>query len=269
MIDLQELIARGRFLFNAAPQRLKLFELVNGRRSTGQLAKQLHRHVNSINRDIRLLADGGLIQPRKSLTDKILRVEGLPIYEKVPLARTVPTRYFKSTSRIRMESLVQSRRSAPNSAKQRLRTKSVQIPNSTEILDICKRREDQTVEFKAQGTAIERLVHEIAAMLNTSMGGMILLGVDDNGAIQGAGISRPELDQPLQNSVRNKIKPSPTIRLAEIDVLGSAVIVIMVPPWDGKRVYELQDHVYIRKGTNAFQARPEEIGRLYQGQTVV
>src|SRR5690349_23334858 len=86
-MDLQELITRGRFIFSKASERLGLFELVNGRRNTPELAKITRRHVNNIRRDLQLLSDGGLIQAKDGKDGSPLKVGGFPIYEKVPLDR--------------------------------------------------------------------------------------------------------------------------------------------------------------------------------------
>jgi len=44
-MDLQELISRGRFIFAGAPERLGLYKLIDGRKTTADLAKLTKRHV--------------------------------------------------------------------------------------------------------------------------------------------------------------------------------------------------------------------------------
>jgi hypothetical protein len=40
--------------------------------------------------------------------------------------------------------------------------------------------------------------------------------------------------------------------------MGNEVLVIIVPPWNRRDVYQFDEKVLIRKGTNVFAAKPEE-----------
>lgn len=257
---LQELITRGRFIMSDAPSRLKVFEAVDGRRNVKEIAMLMGRHENNVRRDLSMLADAGLIQPKGEMSR-------LPVYEKVPLARTIPVKYFEPIAKrpergnIPNESLAGSRR------KSRGRNE-LAVPTETEILEIAKNGEDQLHEFKAPGTEATKLTKEIAAMLNTSRGGMILYGIEDDGTIVGTDVSRQKLDQPLQNSVK-QITPAATIRLAAVRVFGTEILVIIVPPWNRRDIYQFQEKFYIRKGTNVFVLKPEEIKALHSGQPVI
>ena len=237
MIDLQELITRGRFVFADAPQRLKVFELVNGKRNTGEIARACRRHINNISRDMKLLSNSGLVQPRFTDGSKPFRINGLPVYEKVSLARTIPIKYFSGSSKVDVPPRGYMVRDAPRTARTGIRSRPLQVPTETEILDICKHGEDQIYEFKAQGVETDRITREVGAMLNTAKGGLILYGVEDDGTIQGAGTTRQKFDQPLQNSIRNRLSPAVTVRLCIVKVVGSDILVIVVPPWNRRDVY--------------------------------
>jgi predicted HTH transcriptional regulator len=263
-MDLQELISRGRFIFSGAPERLKLFALVDGRRTAKELAKRLKgRHVNNIHRDLRSLRDIGLIQER-SKDGVAMKKDGFALYEKTPLARAVPVSYFSGPRRVDKPKLARD----PTKDK-RKRPKPLPLPSEIEILDMCKKGEDQTLEFKSAGTDVRKITKEIAAMLNTREGGMVFYGVDDDGTIQGSDVSRQEFDQPLQNSVKNSIAPAATISLKAVSVLGSELLVVIVRPWNRRDVYQFDDKVLIRKGTNTFAAKPEELRKLHKGQHVI
>ncbi len=106
-------------------------------------------------------------------------------------------------------------------------------------------------------------------MLNTREGGLIFYGVEDDGTIQGSDVSRQKFDQPLQNSVKNSIAPAATISLKTAVVIGSELLVIIVPPWNRKDVYHFDEKVLIRKGTNIFAAKPEQSRKLHNGQYVI
>jgi hypothetical protein len=262
-MDLQELISRGRFIFAGAPERLKLFGLVDGRKTAGEIAKLTRRHVTNVHRDLRQLNDVGLIQERTK-NGVVQKKDGFTLYEKTPLARAVPLSYFTGLTKIPKSKMtarapkVKGKRPAP-----------LTLPSENEILDVCKKGEDQTLEFKSAGTDIRKITKEIAAMLNTRDGGVIFYGVEDDGTIQGSDVTRQKFDQPLQNSVKNSIAPAATVALRSVMVVGSEVLVIIVPPWNRKDVYQFDEKVLVRKGTNNFAAKPEESRKLHNGQYVI
>jgi hypothetical protein len=269
-MDFQELITRGRFIFANTQERLRLFELVNGRRNTVEIAKITHRHVNNVRRDLQLLSDSGLIQPKTTKDGEMLKIDGFPVYEKVPLARTIPTTYFRGQSRLLADPSQRSPvRSNSKTANGRKRASPLTVPTENELLDLCRSGEDQIYEFKGQGAAANKIAREIGAMLNTRQGGIILYGVDDNGTIQGSDMSRQKLDQAVQNSVKSNISPAAVVKLYTVSTLGHDVVAIVVPPWNRRDVYHFEDKVLIRKGTNVFAAKPEESRKLHKGIYVI
>src|SRR3954454_6401103 len=170
-MDLQEMITRGRFIFSAAPGRLSVFELLDGRRSTEELAKSLRRHVNSIRRDLTTMENAGLIQ-LKSAKDG-----SSGAYEKVPLAKTIPLRYFRASPAPNLKARKLTEETNPPNRKPFNRSNPVPMPTEQDVLDICKNGEDQLYEFKAAGTEARKLAREACAMMNTKDGGIILYGV--------------------------------------------------------------------------------------------
>lgn len=52
MADLHELITRGRFLFNAAPNRFETYRLINGKRTAKEIARKTGKKVTNVHRDI-------------------------------------------------------------------------------------------------------------------------------------------------------------------------------------------------------------------------
>lgn len=105
--------------------------------------------------------------------------------------------------------------------------------------------------------------------MNTRQGGIVFYGVDDEGTIQGSDVTRQKFDQPLQNSIKNSIAPAATVTLRSVSVMGAEVLVIIVPPWNRRDVYQFDEKVLIRKGTNVFAAKPEELKRLHKGEYVI
>lgn len=269
-MDLQELVGRGKFLFSGAPDRLRVFQLVNGRRTAKEIAKALRRSATAVSNDLARLRDAGMIELRRGPSSTAaLKKNGAVLYDKLPLAKTIPPRYFLQATNSRRGSNPSGRATTRASRKPaRKRLETVPMPSEADILGICENGEDQLHEFKAAGTEVRKIVKEVAAMANTSQGGLVLYGVADDGKVHGSDLSRQKFDQPLQNSVRG-IDPPLTVRLHSVTVLGNTVLVILVPPWNGRDVYHFEERILIRKGTNAFPAKAGESKKLYSGTTVV
>jgi len=155
----------------------------------------------------------------------------------------------------------------------RIRTstlKPLTVPSAKEILRICEYGEDQIYEFKSPGIEISKITKEIVAFLHTKNGGLIFYGIDNDGFIVGSDLRRQDFDQSLQNSIRNTISPPPNIEIKERTVLGHKILIIVVPPWDRKTIYQYKDgRVYIRKGTNGFIVTSEELTKLGRGEYVI
>ena len=268
MMDLQELITRGRFVFAGAPHRLKVFEMVNGRRTANDISNLTNRHANNVRRDLDTLSNLGLIEAKTNKDGKPVKIGRLPIYQKVALARTVSLSYFKGPAKVVASQIPIEKTTASRRKKNLEKPRVLSVPSEQEILDICKHGEDQIFEFKGQGIDVKKITREIGAMLNTRRGGLIFYGIDDEGTIQGADISKQKFDQPLQNSVHNTISPAAIIKLHSVSVLGYEIFVIVVPPWDKKDVYQYEGRVHLRKGTNVFVAKPEESKKLHRHQYV-
>jgi hypothetical protein len=266
-VDLQELISRGRFVFSNAPRSLEVFKLVNGKLSSKEIAMKTGRMLSAVLNDLKKMRDMDLIRPKTDALEKISRKDGCVIFEKVPLVRHVPLSYFQGITKGK---IVSSKRHEFTVKKARSQLYPLSMPSANEILDICKHGEDQIYEFKAPRVETAKMAKEVSAFLNTKQGGLLFYGIDDDGSIVGSDMRRQDFDQALQNSIRNTISPRPSIDIKEIDLLGHKVLVVIVPPWDRKNIYQYtkEQRVYIRKGSNVFVASPEELKRLGQGEYV-
>lgn len=260
-MEIQELVSRARILFSEAPKRLEVFKLVNGKRSGKEIATRSGKPYVPTLHDLRKMKDLELISPKIDKNGKILKKDKSVIFEKAPLIRHISISYFVDPTRIAKESA----KSRELGMRKKTQIPSLRIPNETEILDICRDGEDQIHEFKAAGIDVQKLTKEIAAFANTKFGGLIFYGVENDGTIAGTDKRRQELDQPLQNSIRNSISPSLTIDIAEKDVLGHKILIIQVPAWNRKDVYQYEGRVHIRLGTNVFVAKPEQSRKLHDG----
>ncbi len=263
-MDLQELIARARLIFNGAPQRRAIFNLVNGKRSTKEIAIKSGRRLSNTLKDLQKLKDLELISLKKTEEGELVKKENTGVYEQSPLLRHLPSSYFDQPEKI---AAVKPKNSQQKN-KSRLPSE-VSVPTAEQILDICNSGEDQIYEFKAAGTAMDKLSKEIAAFANTKAGGIIFYGVQDDGTVENSDLSRQDFDQRIQNSVKNNIAPTPLIRIVEQDILGHKIILIITPPWNRKDVYHFQDSTYIRRGTNVFKTKVDEDRKLHSGEYVI
>lgn len=264
-MELQELISRGRILFAGAPKRLEVFKLVNGRRNAKEIAKKVGKPLVPTLNDLQKMKNMGLLRIRQDGEGKPIKKDNSIVYEKIPLLQHISISYFSDSTKIQKYrkdvSLSKSYRNK--------QIQSVVIPSENEILDICKKGEDQLYEFKSAGTDVRKLVKEICAFANTKLGGLIFYGVEDDGTIAGTDKKKQALDQPLQNCIKDNISPSLVVDISQKDVLGHTILVIRVPSWNRKDVYHYDGRVYIRKGTNVFIAKPEESKKLHTGEYVV
>src|ERR1700733_4383979 len=135
----------------------------------------------------------------------------------------------------------------------------------TELLEIINNGENSGVEFKRDELQTSDLAKELVAFSNFS-GGIVLLGVEDDGRI--SGITRPDVEQFVMNTCRDKIRPAiiPFFEMIRDVEPGRDVAVVRVTR--GLDVHSLwhnnRNTYYIRVGTQSREPSPEELGRLFQ-----
>lgn len=266
MANLQELITRGRLIFSNASKRLEVFKLINGKRSTKEIAIKVGRGLSSVLQDIEKMKDMGLIKGKENKEGDIFKKERAIVYEKIPLIKHVSLSYFQDVAKTNKFLKGETIKKKPS-----IKQTQIHVPLEMEILDICKHGEDQLYEFKRPGTESAKIAKEIAAFVHTKMGGILFYGIDDDGSIIGSNTNRQLFDQKIQNSTRNTISPQPNIAIKERNVLGSKVIMIICPPWDRRTFYQYtkDGRYYIRKGNNVFALQPNEISKLGRGEYIV
>jgi ATP-dependent DNA helicase RecG len=138
----------------------------------------------------------------------------------------------------------------------------------TELLDILRNGENSAVEFKRDDITVEQLAKELVAFSNFD-GGMVLLGVEDDGNVSGITRTHPKLEEWVMTSCRDKIRPAiiPFYEvLRDVVVPGKDVAVVRVPAgFNVQSVWHNSRHIYyIRVGTQSREPTPEELSRLFQ-----
>ena len=98
MVEIQEIIQRGRLLLSNSPKRRDLFKLTNGKKSTKDISLKVNRSLSSVNQDYEKLRDMELVRVKKYGNGRTIKKNGSVVYEKVPLIKHVSLSYFDSAS---------------------------------------------------------------------------------------------------------------------------------------------------------------------------
>jgi ATP-dependent DNA helicase RecG len=140
----------------------------------------------------------------------------------------------------------------------------------TELLETISNGENSGVEFKRDTLQNYDLAKELVAFSNLG-GGMVLLGVEDDGSI--SGITRDNLEEWVITTCRDKIRPAiiPFFEIVRNVEPGKNVAIVRVTR--GYDVHSLwhnnSSRYHIRVGTQSREATPEELGRLFQQRGTV
>ena len=145
--------------------------------------------------------------------------------------------------------------------------------NKAELLEIIGNGENSGVEFKRDDAHPDSLAKEMAALLNLE-GGVVLLGVEDNGAISGLTRGREEAERWVMDIARQNLQPEiiPLWRSVAMDD-GRVVGVIGLPGDSPGKPYKAKRGsawiAFVRVGSTSREATREEEGRLYQSSRLV
>jgi ATP-dependent DNA helicase RecG len=135
----------------------------------------------------------------------------------------------------------------------------------TELLDLVSNGENSGVEFKIDTIDNRALAKELVAFTNLQ-GGIVLLGIDDSGFIQG--ITRDRIEEWVMTASRDKIRPEliPYFEIIRDVEPGKDIAVVRVEPgWTVHSVWHNSHRTYyIRVGTESREMSNEELERLFQ-----
>ncbi|MGF6812196.1 ATP-dependent DNA helicase RecG [Paraburkholderia sp. Clong3] len=135
----------------------------------------------------------------------------------------------------------------------------------TELLEIIRNGESSGVEFKRDDIQNHDLAKELVAFSNLE-GGIVLLGVEDDGSI--SGITRQRLEEWVMTACRDKIRPGLIPFYEQIKDVEPGKDVAIVRVSRGFDVHTLwhnnKNAYFIRVGTQSREPTPEELGRLFQ-----
>lgn len=135
----------------------------------------------------------------------------------------------------------------------------------TELLEIIANGENSGVEFKRDDIRPEQLAKEVVAMANFQ-GGRVLLGVDDDGTING--VQREDLEEWVMNVFQNKIHPMILPFYEEVKLDNGKRVAVVSFPMGISKPYVVRhagkEEIYIRIGSTSRQATREQQMRLFE-----
>ncbi len=134
-----------------------------------------------------------------------------------------------------------------------------------ELQAIIERGEDGQHQFKADLTNVNALAAEMVAFSN-SLGGMILLGVQDNGDF--AGLTREDmgrLNQLVANAASQSVRPPINPQTQNIATPHGLVMVVDIPKGISKPYMDNNGLIWVKSGADKRKVTArEEIQRMYQ-----
>jgi len=131
--------------------------------------------------------------------------------------------------------------------------------NVLEIKRLIQTRESETVEFKTSLSHWKAVIETISAFANTK-GGIVLIGVQDNGEIRGIKVGKDSIERFTNKIIQNtdpKIYPS--IEVAKVD--GKEIIVLTVKNIQNKPYLAL-GKAFKRVGKSTHQMSRDEYERM-------
>ncbi|WP_257288570.1 MULTISPECIES: RNA-binding domain-containing protein [unclassified Endozoicomonas] len=134
----------------------------------------------------------------------------------------------------------------------------------SELLEIIANGENSGVEFKRDDIRPEQLAVEVVAMANLK-GGMLLMGVEDDGSI--SGIERDKHEEWVMNAIADKVHPMLLPYYEEVQLDSDHRIAVISFTEGVSKPYVLRhkgrEDVFIRVGSTSRRASREQQARLF------
>ncbi len=141
---------------------------------------------------------------------------------------------------------------------------------ASELIEIISRGEDSKHQLKRNFDNDKKLAEEIIAFSNT-LGGMIIVGVNDYGSI--AGLSDDDirrLNKMISNTASDNVRPPVNPNVENIAVQGKIVMVITIPEGISKPYMSNDGAIIVKNGADKRKVTSrEEIQRMFQSAGLV
>lgn len=142
--------------------------------------------------------------------------------------------------------------------------------DNTELLQIIARDEDSSHQFKADVTNELSIAQEMIAFSNT-IGGMLLIGVSDDGSI--SGLTRVDINRInnlISNAASQQIKPSINPLTRNYSFAEGLVMAVHIQPGLSKPYMDRNGVIWVKNGADKREATSrEEIQRMYQSSRLL
>ena len=135
----------------------------------------------------------------------------------------------------------------------------------SEMQEIIQQGENSSVEFKEYGVKAESLAKEMVAFAN-SQGGVILLGVTDQGGITGIPTDFA-IEEWVMNIVRDRVIPALDVKFNQHTFENKILAEIIVPKGKDKP-YQTAGKYFVRVGSTNRIASQSELMRLFQASGI-
>lgn len=145
--------------------------------------------------------------------------------------------------------------------------------NRTDVFEAIAGQENSRVEFKRDDCHPDVLAKELSALLNLK-GGVVLLGVEDDGAITGLRRDPKDAEQWVMNIAQENLQPPTTPVWTSVEMDDGAVVgAIELPADSPDKPHKAKRGkawvTFTRVGSQSREATREEEGRLYQSARLV
>ena len=141
---------------------------------------------------------------------------------------------------------------------------------NTELLNIISRDEDSKHQFKSNVNNEISLSQEMIAFSN-SLGGLIVIGIDDNGEISGlARRDMGRLSNLVSNAASQQTKPPINPITENLSFEDGLVMIIHIPQGISKPYMDKNGVIWVKSGADKRKATSrEEIQRMYQSAGLI
>ncbi len=138
------------------------------------------------------------------------------------------------------------------------------------LQQLLKKGEDSTQQFKRNFSNIDSLAAEMIAFAN-SAGGLLIIGVDDNGTITGlSGSDIARLNQLISNAASQRVRPPVNPFSRNVDTSQGLVMIVEIPQGVNRPYMDIQGRIWVKSGADKRHVTArEEMQRLFQQSGLV
>lgn len=116
-----------------------------------------------------------------------------------------------------------------------------------QLREIISQGENQEVEFKESFHSNQEASKTLCGLANT-LGGILLIGIDNKGGIKGIKENSDKLQQQI-SSANQCVSPVPTISIELHKIEGKSIVLVIVQKASGRSYYTFQGAIYVRIGS--------------------